>query len=181
MKLRQYVAYHDADQVCEWLKDERVHAMWSANRFPYPLTRANLNEVLSKHQKERKEEAFVVTKNDGEMVGFFCYSLDSQNIGLLRFLVISPSYRGHGYGKQMVQLALNYAKDCSKADAVRINVFDRNLVAFHLYTKMGFVKESETLNALQFYDESWNRLTLLYQFHPATALEGNLIEINYNQ
>ena len=46
MKLREYLPSKDFDNIKNWIDDERIHAMWCAGRFEYPLEKENFEAVL---------------------------------------------------------------------------------------------------------------------------------------
>ena len=166
MQLRPYSSYHDASIICKWSNEERTHMLWCANRFSFPLSQNNFDEVLFENEREWKDCAFVATDESGEVVGFFCYSLNQENkVGFLKFVQISPEHRGLGYGKQMIDLALKYAKDISGAESVQLNVFDVNTTAFQCYQKCGFIEHTRTPEAFTYKNEKWGRIHMLCEFN----------------
>ncbi len=52
MRLRPYYGKSDYKFVEEWVKDKRVHALWSAGRLPCPLAREALEEFLERDAAE---------------------------------------------------------------------------------------------------------------------------------
>ena len=81
----------------------------------------------------------MATGQDGEPVGFFCYSVNSKdNEGFLKFVVVDDQKRGMGCGKEMLHLALRYAFCITGVERVRLNVFEENSAAKHCYEKVGF-------------------------------------------
>ncbi len=162
MRIRPYIAEKDFEYLRSWITDERIHALWCANRIPYPLSSEGLNDVLAKNSMDWNSSAFVATKDSGEPIGFFCYSLKEENsTGLLTFVVIDDSLRGKDYGKEMMRLALKYAYDISGATSVRLNVFDINAAAKRCYESVGFVESSITKDAFSFQDERWGRCNMV--------------------
>ena len=59
---------------------------------------------------------------------------------LLRFgwVILDPAARGKGYGKEMIRLALEYAFEILKVNAVTIGVFENNPAALNCYIRSGF-------------------------------------------
>ncbi len=162
MRLRPYIAALDYETLAAWVTDERLHAMWSARRFPYPLTRQGLDEALERMAASMKNAAFVAEDDNGAMVGFFCYSLSEQdNEGVLKFVIVSPEHRGRGYGRELVTLAARYAFEITKADSVRLAVFEENPAAKRCYLGAGFRERSVTENAFPFRGECWSRCSMV--------------------
>ena len=90
MRLRPYIAALDYDTVASWVTDERLHAMWCARRFPYPLTREGFDESLADMAERLGSSAFVATDDAGKVIGFFGYHLDPEkNEGVLKFVIVS--------------------------------------------------------------------------------------------
>lgn len=158
MRIRPYIESRDYEYLAKWIDNERLHALWCANRIPYPLTRQGLHDFLEKSAAERADSAYVATDDDGKAIGFFVYSVNpDDNAGFLKFIVVDSEMRGTGCGKAMLQTALQYAFHITGAEAVRLNVFDGNAAAKRCYEKAGFTTESIMEGAFSYKDELWSR------------------------
>lgn len=82
----------------------------------------------------------------------------STNEGMLKFVMVYPSKRGKGLGKAMLQLAIEYAFNITKVDAVQLNVFPENTRAKKCYESVGFVERKTDVGAFSFKDESWGQM-----------------------
>ena len=163
MKLRPYDNEKDFENIKNWVTDERTHAMWSANRFVYPLDKDNFGEFLSFEEEKYGNKAFLALEN-GKAVGFFCYTLNNlTKEGLFKFIVVNPEHRGKGIAVEMLRLAREYAFNETKADAVQLMVFTDNIRAKKCYEKAGFVERSTTEDAFTYKDESWGRCNMVYR------------------
>lgn len=161
MRLRPYISARDYPYVEKWVKDERVHALWSGGRIPYPLTQTELQSVLEQGGIEWGACAFTATEDDGTPIGFFIYSVNTvENFGFLAFVVLDDEIRGRGYGTQMLHLALRYASEISGVSSVQIHVFDVNAGARKCYSKAGFEEQSYEENAFSYGEEHWGRYRL---------------------
>ena len=80
-------------------------------------------------------------------------------------MIIDKSKRGKGYGKEMLDLALQYAFQITGASAVQLNVFSENALAKRCYEKVGFVERRVERDVFKFKDELWSRcnMTILKQ------------------
>ena len=95
MRLRPYISNKDFDIIKNWITDERTFALWCANLMPYPLERKSFDEFLAGIAERFGDAPFVAENDEGEAVGFFCYSRNAQtNEGMLKFVMVSPGYRG---------------------------------------------------------------------------------------
>ena len=161
MRIRPY-QNKDFDIISQWITDERSHALWCANLMPYPLEKNSFDALLQEAEERFGDSPFVATTNDGQVVGFFCFSVNLHtNEGMLKFVVIDNTMRNKGYGCEMLKLAIKYAFEIAKADAVHLNVFPENPSAKKCYEKAGFKERTLTENAFSFKDESWGRCNMI--------------------
>lgn len=162
MRLRPFIACSDFDVIKNWILDERTHAMWCANLIAYPIEKENFASVMEEAATRFGDSPYVATTDDGNIVGFFCFSVNlDSNEGMLKFVMVDPEQRGKGLGKEMLQLAVEYAFNITKADAVHLNVFPENTRAKKCYESVGFVERHTDLNAFSFKDESWGRCNMI--------------------
>lgn len=162
MKIRTFEIDKDFDIIKEWITDERTHAMWSANRIAYPLERTDLQKVISEIQEKFGDKPFVTVTDEGEVVGFFCYSVNNDTKeGMLKFIVVAPCCRGKGIAEEMIKLALKKAFDDPNTNAVHLNVFSENIRAKKFYEKLGFKVRSTTEKAFAYKDEFWDRCNMV--------------------
>lgn len=162
MRIRPYISVLDFDEMEKWITDERTHAMWCANLISYPLQKRNFEETLAEFAVKFKDSPYVATTNEGKLVGFFCYSVNTNtNEGMLKFVVTAPEFRGKGYGREMVALAVKYGFEITKADAVQLNVFSENIGAKKCYLSAGFAERTNTDNAFCFGYEMWTRCNMV--------------------
>lgn len=157
MRIRPYLPDKDYESVSTWIDDERTHALWCANLLPYPITAESFHDLLAKNAKDWSDSAYVATEDNGQAVGFFCYSVNTEdNIGFLKFVIVDHTKRGKGYGRKMLRLALQYAFQVTGAEAVQLNVFDENAAAKHCYEKVGFVERTIDKAVFPYKDELWS-------------------------
>ena len=162
MRIRPYIPGKDYEYVSKWVDDERTHAFWCANRLPYPITQQSFHVFLEKNAVDWTDNAYIATENDGQAVGFFCYSVNTtDNIGFLKFVIVDKTKRGKGYGKEMLNLALQYAFQITGANAVQLNVFNENALAKQCYEKVGFVERSIDKDVFPYKDELWSRCNMM--------------------
>ena len=157
MRLRPYIKSVDFKYIAGWIDNERSHALWCANNFPYPLTAEVFHAFLDKTMEEWMVSAFVVTDDGGKPVGFFRYSVNTEsNQGFLMSIIIDNKLRGKGYGRELMEMALRYAFEFTGADWVQLNVFNENTDAKRCYERVGFAERSVKPNALVYGDETWS-------------------------
>lgn len=162
MRIRPYILNKDYESLARWIDDERTHAFWCANLLPYPMTQKSFHDLLEKNATDWTDCAYMATEDNGQAAGFFCYSVNTKdNIGFLKFVIIDKTKRGKGYGKEMLNLALQYAFQITGAKAVQLNVFDENTLAKQCYEKVGFVERNIDKDAFSYKDELWSRCNMI--------------------
>lgn len=162
MRIRPYIECRDFDEIKNWMTDERIHAMWCASRFLYPLEKEDFHTKLHELANQWGDSPYVATTDDGKLIGFFCYSVNLEtNEGMLKFVMINPSMRGNGFGQSMLKLALQYAFDITNVDAVHLNVYPENVAAKKCYEAVGFVQRKLDLNAFTYKEEAWGRCNMV--------------------
>ena len=104
MRIRPYIEDKDYEYIEKWIDNEKTHALWCANLMPFPMTRRNLHDLLEKSAIEWTGSAYVATEDNGEIIGFFCYSINvDSNTGFLNFIIVDKEKRGKGYGQKMLR------------------------------------------------------------------------------
>lgn len=162
MRLRPYIACRDFEEIKNWITEERMHAMWCANLIQFPIERENFEKIMEEAAERFGDSPYVATSDEGELIGFFCYSVNlDNNEGMLKFVMINPRYRGRGYGKEMLRLVVKYAFEITKAQAVHLNVFPENSGAKKCYEAVGFKERKTDLNAFTYKEESWGRCNMI--------------------
>lgn len=156
MRLRPYKPC-DADKIASWITDERTFAMWSAYRYQYPMTGAQLNQRMSSANCDPNEFMMTALDEKGEPVGYFLlrradYVNNSIHIG---FIVVDSSIRGKGYGAQMLTLAKKYCFDVLEMSRITLGVYNVNQPALKCYEKMGFKAYAEEDADFSFNGERW--------------------------
>lgn len=139
LRLRPYKAC-DANMIVSWIKDEVSFHKWCADRFEhYPITGEDLNNYYQSFACANN--FFQMTAfNESEIVGHLLMRFIDEEQKILRFgfVIVDDTKRGKGYGKKMLQLAIQFAFDIVKAEKITIGVFDNNESAYHCYKAVGF-------------------------------------------
>jgi RimJ/RimL family protein N-acetyltransferase len=135
LNLRPYKT-SDAEHILSWIEDENAFRLWCADRFEnYPL----LPEDFDKLYQNRNEDFFgMIAEDEGDIIGHFFIQKLNQDKYKFGLIIVDSTKRGKGYGKKMLQLALEYAKTTLKAKFVTLSVFDTNESAYKCYLNLGF-------------------------------------------
>ena len=148
----------DGAYLVKWFDNEEMFTKWSAGQFSYPLTRQQVDDYCRKWEEDSNGWPMAVTDETGRVVGHLLMrNMDYQeNSIFFGFIVVDPSIRGKGYGKEMLSLALRYAFTILKADTVRLRVFANNPGAKACYEAVGFQEEQFIKEAFSYQGEKWD-------------------------
>lgn len=86
----------------------------------------------------RNPSGIFVAEIDGRVVGFISTWLDREGgIGHIPNLSLEPDCRGKGFGRQLIEFALQRFRDAGLTHA-KIETLEQNAIGNHLYTSLGF-------------------------------------------
>ncbi len=153
----------DAKTIVKWLEDEATFRMWAADRFPsFPLTESALNEKYITLNGDCEKGCFfpLTAELEGEIIGSMILRFTDKAKRVIRcgFVVIDDTKRGKGYGKEMLRLAIQKAKEDFNVEKITIGVFEKNLSALNCYLALGFKKCGESTFNIQ--NENWKCIEL---------------------
>jgi RimJ/RimL family protein N-acetyltransferase len=136
MKLRPF-DIDDAPIILSWIKNKTDFRKWSADRYSsYPPKPENMLVQYA------NDNIFPFTAIDdaGKVIGHIIlrYPDSSKTVIRLGFIIIDNQLRGKGYGKQMLELAIQKAKQNYNAHKITLGVFDNNPSAIRCYESAGF-------------------------------------------
>ena len=143
MILRSYKK-EDAPVIVGWLQSEEELYKWSADRFnKYPLSGEDINENYAPQLETGRFIPLTAVNDDGEICGHFIirYPKDDDDSSVrFGFVIIDPTLRGKGYGKELLRLGIEYVKDNLKAARIDLGVFENNESARRCYEAAGFTE-----------------------------------------
>lgn len=136
MKLRPF-SIEDAPVILSWIKDKTDFRKWSADRYssyppkPEDMLAQYANDIIF---------PFTAIDDAGKVIGHIIlrYPDSSKTVIRLGFIIIDNQLRGKGYGKQMLELAIQKAQRDYKVQKITLGVFDNNPSAIRCYESVGF-------------------------------------------
>lgn len=155
-------------------KDVETEAKWTLDldylhainvRPAYPLNPHFMKKQYEAQQKEaEKHNLFwwaVRLKDDDRLIGWLKFERLNWSHGtaMLSLAVGAPVDRNHGYGNDMMRLALHYAFNELNLHRIGVSVPGYNAGALRFFTRFGFAEEVRRREALslqsQRYDDVW--------------------------
>ena len=150
----------DAQAIVSWIKDEKAFRLWCADRFDrFPLSAKEFDSIYS----AESGLSGMVAEDDGVLIGH----LFIQHLGERKYKfglkIIDGEKRGKGYGKSMLEAAMEYTATTLGADSVILNAFDTNPAAYGCYKALGF-SETGNVKQFRFFCQTHNYIELSYSF-----------------
>ena len=143
MALRDFKK-EDAQIIAGWLRSEEELYKWSADRFnKYPLSGNDINENYAPQIETGRFYPLTAVDDNGDVSGHFIirYPRDDDDSSVrFGFVIVNPAMRGKGYGKELLQLGIEYVKEHLSARRIDLGVFDNNESARHCYESVGFAE-----------------------------------------
>ena len=130
MRITEGLLPEDKEAIIHWTNSKGADFLqqWAGDALPYPLTIEALNAL---------SHCFRIEK-EGSFIGMIQQiKIEENNIHIGRFL-INPSLTGKGLGSLAMQLFITMLFEDKSVHTISLNVFDDNLIAKDLYTKLGF-------------------------------------------
>ena len=150
-----------AEVILSWVNSIESFYRWSAGVLgSYPIDTHKFNDRIKELKSSKLFYPYVVKLED-KVIGFFTLRYREENINALTigFVILDPNNRGLGYGKKMLDLAINLAFNTFKSDSVNLRVFKDNIEAYNCYKKCG-LKENGTTDIYDILGSKWDVVEL---------------------
>ena len=156
LNLRPYKS-SDYKYIINWISSTRECAKWSADKFKYPITKETLEKYKNKCDKGDDLWIFVAVNENNIPIGHLLFNRVNyhEESAHLSFVIINPKFRGRGFGKEMMRLAIKYCFEVCSFSKLTLCVFDNNPSAHACYKSVGFKDDKHLDNAFIFRGEEW--------------------------
>ena len=157
----------DAKTIISWCEAENVFRKWTSDRYDkYPITENDMNYKYFDCNGDCSEPdnfyPFTACDENGAAGHFILrYTGGDHSVLRIGFVIVDNKKRGHGYGKKIIRLAVDYAFRIAGAEKITIGVFENNKPAYHCYKSAGFkevVQENEEICEL--FGQKWKIIEL---------------------
>ena len=146
MTLRDYKK-EDGDVIAGWITSEEEFCKWSAGRYKsFPVTGDDINGNYAPQLETGRFFPLTAVDEKGDPEGHFIirYPNDDDTSVRFGFVIVDPSLRGKGIGKEMLRLGIEFAKEKLSASRIEIGVFENNEAARRCYESIGFKEYAGT-------------------------------------
>ena len=130
MKITEGLLPEDKEAIIRWTNSKGADFLqqWAGDALSYPLTIEVINALPHCFRIEVEENFIGMIQQ---------IRVEGSNVHIGRFL-INPSLTGKGLGTSAMQLFIAMLFENKRVHSISLNVFDDNLIAKGLYTKLGF-------------------------------------------
>jgi len=111
---------------------------------PVPQKRDEVNKTFSDYNSSEESIVFAVRLlSDNKIIGIAGFDdiVKCNEVATLFVGIGLSALRGKGYGKESLNLLLNYGFDTMKLHRIQLNVLEFNISAIKLYESVGFKRE----------------------------------------
>lgn len=108
--------------------DTKIISIMFKDRKPGDMTARNLPLSIK------------TLKEDGSLRGFVTYYFSNKEVGHIELLAVDKAYKGHGYGKMLVNFVYDQCKS-KNCKMLELYVYTSNQKAIAFYHHMGFTTQ----------------------------------------
>lgn len=101
------------------------------------------SEVEENLKKIDENKCYFIVSLDGTSIGFMDYEI-KDGVGIFD-IGLCPEFRGKGYGKMLLETAIDFLND-KNVETISLIVISKNTLAHNLYIKRGFKEEKVISN-----------------------------------
>ena len=153
----------DITLLLKWLEntDSRFLCQFSGPKYNFPLDEKQLLQTI---ESDEYLPFKVIELERNETIGHcqFMRIDNKESKASIGRLLISPEYRGKGYGALMLEEMINYAGKELKLAKLELRVFDFNKSAVRCYRNTGFKEKKADSVFIQALNEEWKCITMDY-------------------
>jgi len=133
----------DMEHIYKWFSDIEFLRFYDYYP-PVSQTKEEVDKTFNDYEKDEKSDVFAIRLvDDDQIIGIAGYDdiIKQIKVATLFIGIGSKNSRGKGYGKEAIDILLNYGYNEMDFHRIQLNVLEFNDSAISLYEKSGFIKE----------------------------------------
>lgn len=133
----------DMNTVYEWFNDSEFLKFYDYLP-PIPQTKEEVDKTFSDYDKNEESDVYAIKlKDNNKIIGIAGFDdiVKENKVATLFIGIGDKNTRGNGYGKEALNLLLEYGFIELDFHRIQLNVLEFNHAAIALYEKSGFKKE----------------------------------------
>lgn len=121
--------------IADWVPDAKACVRWAGPLVPFPFAAAELQQLLT----VSNASSYCLVAPGTSPFGFGQHFVVEQGSVHLGRIIVSPTARGKGIGRELCRQLIAQAIEVTAAGAVTLWVYRDNTAAIHLYSSLGFI------------------------------------------
>ena len=146
MKIRMF-SPADSEAIISWISSEEEMFKWATDRLGmFPAAPDTLARYYAQYDDGSHIPITAYNEYD-EVEGHILIRFpdkDDDKTVRFGFVIVDPMLRGQGMGKEMLRLAIDYARFVLNVNKITIGVFENNPSALNCYKNSGFKEVSRS-------------------------------------
>lgn len=133
----------DMKYIYEWFSDVEYLRTYDYMP-PIAQTKEQVDKIFDDYEKNEESEVFAIKlKENNQIIGIAGFDdiVKENKVATLFIGIGDKNTRGKGYGKEALNLLLEYGFNELDFYRIQLNVLEFNNAAISLYEKAGFIKE----------------------------------------
>ena len=139
--------------IAAWVPDAKACIRWAGPLVPFPVAAAELRHLLT----VPNGESYCLVAPGSSPFGFGQHFVVEQGSVHLGRIIVCPTARGKGIGRELCRQLMSRALKATAAGAITLRVYRDNPAALHLYSSLGFIPvESRSTEEVLFMEQRAN-------------------------
>jgi len=133
----------DMEHIYKWFSDCEFLKFYDYYP-PVPQTKEEVDKTFSDYEENQESDVFAIKLlSNGQIIGIAGYDdiIKENKVATLFVGIGRENSRGKGYGKETMNILLDYGFNDMDFHRIQLNVLEFNESAIALYEKTGFKKE----------------------------------------
>ena len=147
----------DFSRLISWIKSEEELIQFAGPIFNFPLTEDQLEEYL---ENQNTNAYKIVEQSSQRVIGHCEIYLTETSAKLCRILIGEKSFRGKGFGFEVVTFLVEKCFNEFSYSQAELNVYDWNTSAIKCYEKAGFVVNPEKSKTITVNGRLWKSINM---------------------
>lgn len=133
----------DMQHIYKWFSDSEFLKFYDYVP-PIPQIKEEIDKTFSDYEKSEESDVFAIKLVENNLIiglAGFDDIVKENNVATLFIGIGNKDTRGKGYGKEALNILLEYGFNKLNFHRIQLNVLEFNQSAISLYEKSGFIKE----------------------------------------